>query len=237
LDQSELHEGVIWNMNYFNDMQQEIRVGLEGKLEGFKIRMSSLNIAVGLPVAIFNGIGPHPLSATPAWTGTAYVTQKSTWEWVFVDCSAANLPYSVFDTFTIRIGDGVNYSPGVSLTGNSGWPNPFYDPPFFESQVARNTDRLTFETYMLPLSLTLTATGSCGGVMTLDVEHGTGSYWIVYGDAGSSTVRGVDLMIANPAIAATMGPSLTTIVPASVCGKTVQVVDRTDYAVSNPVVL
>ncbi|MCP4094313.1 MAG: hypothetical protein GY747_12785 [Planctomycetes bacterium] len=237
LDQSELHTNVAWNMGYFNDMQQDIQVGVAGALEGFKIRMASQNVANGLPVAIFDGPGPHPVGTTPDWQGTAYVTSTLGWEWVWVDCSSANLVFDVYDIFTIRVGDGVNYTSSVDLTGNQGWPNTYYLPPFYEHQNLETLTRLTFETYMVPPTLTLAISGTCGGMMTLTATHGSGSYWVVYGDAGNTTVRGVDLLIANPQIATTMANTFTAYVPASVCGKTVQIVDQLDHSVSNPVIL
>jgi|FLOH01.1.fsa_nt_gi hypothetical protein len=237
VDQSELHDNVGWNMGFFTDMQQNIEVGLDGQLEGIKIRMASQNTAVGLPVAIFDGPGPHPAHATPAWSGMAYATQTFGWEWVWVDCSAANLGYHVWDVFTIRIGDGVNVAPGVSLTGNQGWPVYFYQPDFWEEQVLQSLTRLTFETYVLPFTLHLEATGSCGGVMTLDATHGSGNYWIVYGAAGISHPHGIDLQIANPQIATTMGNTFSAFVPAGACGFTLQLVDQLTHQASNPIVL
>jgi hypothetical protein len=237
LDQSETHTNVGWNMGFFDDMQQDIQVGIAGALEGFKIRMASQNVANGLPVAVFVGQGPFPVGTTPDWEGTAYVTSTLGWEWVWVDCSSANLVFDVLDFYTIRVGDGVTPTPGIDLTGNQGWPNTYYLPPFYEQQVLEQLTRLTFETYVVPPAISLAISGTCGGMMTLTATHGSGSYWVVYGDAGSSTVRGVDLLIANPQIATTMGSTFTAFVPASVCGKTVQIVDQLDLSVSNAVTL
>lgn len=236
LDQAERHDNVAYNMGFFNDLQQDIQVGVDGKLEGFKIRMATQNIANGLPVAIGLGIGPH-LIASAVWTGTAFATRSSASEWVFVDCSAANLVFSAGDFYTIMIGDQVNFSPNVDLTANSGWPVAFYPWGYYEDQSLRTYDRLTFETYVLIDPPVLAASGVCGSSMTFDVTNGTGNYWLVYGNAGSSTVFGIDLAMTNPALATTMGASLTVNVPAGACGKTLQAVDMANRIASNPVVL
>ncbi|MHC4839243.1 MAG: hypothetical protein ACYTF3_13865, partial [Planctomycetota bacterium] len=103
LDQSVTQDNVFWNMGFFNDMQQDVRCGLDGTLEGFSIRMGTQNVAVGLPVAIFLGPGPHIPSDTPVWTGTAFASQTSVPEWVFVDCSSAGIILTANDVFTIRV--------------------------------------------------------------------------------------------------------------------------------------
>lgn len=236
LDQSELHDNVGYNMDFFNDLQQDIQVGVDGTLEGFKIRMATQNIANGLPVAIGLGMGPHAWG-TAAWTGTAYATQVGNWEWVFVDCSAANLTFNIGDFYTIMIGDQTTYTSGVDLTLNQGWPVAFYPWGWYEDQFLHGTTRQTFETYMLVDPPVLTKSGICGGNMTFDVTNGTGNYWLVYGNAGSSTVFGIDLDISNPALATTMGASLTVVVPGAVCGLTLQAVDMVSRTASNPIVL
>ena len=236
LDQSETHDNVMYNMEFFNDTQQDIQVGIDGTLEGFKIRMSTQDIANGLPVAIGLGTGPHTW-ASAAWTGTAHATQAGNWEWVFVDCSAANLVFNVGDFYTIMIGDQATFSPGVSLTLNQGWPVAFYPWGFYEDQFLQGLTRHTFETFMLIDPPVLAATGTCGASMTFDVSSGTGNYWLVYGSAGSSTVRGIDLAISNPALATTMGASLTVNVPAGACGLTLQAIDMVNMIASNPIVL
>jgi len=238
LDQSETHDNVTWNMNFFYDMQQDIRVGLDGTLEGFKIRMYTPNVLMGFPVAIFNGPGPHLNSETPAWSGTLFAPQANVFLWAFVDCSSAGINLSVNDVYTIRIGDGfATGATATDLTGNSGWPTAFYPEPFYETLQYQSLARLSFETYMLPTPPSLTVTGTCPGAITFDVANGTGNYWLVYGDAGSSVVRGITLAINNPALATTMTSSLTAVVPPAACGKTVQVVDMVNMVASNPVVL
>lgn len=236
VDQSELHDNVGWNMGFFNDMQQDIEVGIAGELQGFRLRMASQNVANGLPVQIFVGPGPHT-SLAPDWSGTAFVTSTFGWEWVYVDCSSAGLHFDVGDIFTIRAGDGVSFTSGVDLTGNSGWPNPFYDQPFYEDQLLRATDRLTFETFVDPDASDLLVTGTCGAQMTFNVTGGSGSYWLVTGNAGSSSPGGIDLAIANPTPRTPMGASIILNVPAAACGLTVQAVDVNYLVASNPVVL
>ncbi|MHC4823891.1 MAG: hypothetical protein ACYTEP_07735 [Planctomycetota bacterium] len=236
VDQSELHDNVSWNMDFFNDMQQDIRVGIAGELQGFRVRIASNNVANGLDFQIFLGPGPHN-APTSIWTGKAFVTTAGPWEWVYLDCSAAGLHFDVGDVFTIRAGNGLTFSSGVSLTGNSGWPNPFYTEPFYEDQLPRTTDRLTFETFVDPDPSDLLITGTCGGQMTFNVSNGSGNYWIVSGNAGSSSPGGIDLAIANPTLRGTMGPALIVNVPAGACGQTVQVVDMAYLVASNAVVL
>jgi len=237
LDQAETHDNVAWNMTFYFDMQQDIRVGVDGTLEGFMIRMASLNMLAGHPVSIFLGPGPHLSSETPAWSGTAFATQAGNWEWVFVDCSSAGINLNVNDVYTIRVGDGIAPTGATDLTGNSGWPTAFYPEPFYETLQYRTTDRLTFETYMLPPLPILSVTGTCGGSMTFDVANGSGSFYLVYGNAGSTVIHGITLDIANPTLATTMSSSLTAVIPVAGCGKTVQVVDTATFGVSNPVVL
>lgn len=236
VDVSVLQDNVGWNMAFFFDMQQDVRVETEGTLEGFSLRIATSAIGVGQPVSIFLGVGPHLPSAVPAWSGMVFASSVFNWEWVFADCSAAGLNFAVGDVFTIRVGDGVVAS-GGDLTGNSGFPNPFYIEPFYEDLGFRNTDRLTFETFVLPTPPTLSVTGTCPGSVTFDVTNGTGNYFLVYGAAGSSTVRGVTLAIANPALATTMGATLSAVVPPAACGKTVQAVDMVNLVASNAVVL
>jgi hypothetical protein len=238
LDQSVTQDNVFWNMGFFNDMQQDVRCGIDGTLQGFSIRMWTQNAAVGLPVAVFTGHpGPHLPSDTPAWSGTAFASQAGVREWVYVDCSSAGINLAANDVFTIRVGDAVNYTSGVDLTGNSGWPNAFYPEAFYEDLNFRTLDRLTFQTWMMPTPPLLTVTGACPGAVTFDVSNGTGNYYLIYGDAGSSTVRGVDLQIANPQLAATMAAQLNAVVPAAACGKTVQVVDMAYLVASTAIVL
>jgi len=237
LDQAETHDNVAWNMTFFYDMQQDIRVGVDGTLEGFKIRMATTNLLAGHSVSVFLGPGPHFSSETPAWTGTAFASSQGNWEWVFVDCSSAAINLNVNDVFTIRVGDGIAPSGATDLTGNSGFPNAFYPEPFYETLVSQNTARLTFETYMLPPLPILSVTGTCGGSVTFDVANGSGNFYLVYGNAGSSVVHGINLDIANPTLATTMSSSLTAVVPSAGCGKTVQVVDMATLDVSNSVVL
>jgi len=186
-------------------------------------------------VAIYNGLSPH--TGPPLWSGTAFASAQGVTEWVFVDCSSANLQYNVNDVFVIQVGDFLNFTPGVDLILNSGWPNPFYIEDFHEAGNPQNLTRLTFETYMLVDPPVLTVTGAAGGFVTFDVAGGNGNFWLVYGQAGSSTVRGVDLDMVNPALGATMGTSLNVNVPAGAAGLTVQAIDMQWMLASNPVVL
>lgn len=151
-----LKDNVGWNMGYFKDMQQDVKVGITGQMEGFLIRMGSDNAALGLPVAIFAGYGPHAPTATPLWSGTAYAPYASfSYHNVFVDVSPANLFFNQGDVFTIRVGDGVNVSPGRSLVGNEGFSTvfyPYYTEAFHEDQVAQNSIRLHFRTWVIGCS-------------------------------------------------------------------------------------
>lgn len=236
VDQSVLQDNVAWGTAFFPDMQQDVRVGIDGTLEGFKIRIAAHAIGVGQSVAIFVGPGPHLPSAVPAWTGTVFASSLFNWEWVFADCSSANLIFNAGDVFTIRVGDGFVGVPG-DLTGNSGWPTAFYAEPFYEDLGSRSLDRLTFETFMTITPPTLSVTGTCPGSVTFDVINGSGNYYLVYGNAGSSTVFGITLDIANPALATTMTSTLNAVVPSAACGKTVQAVDMSTFIPSNSVVL
>lgn len=235
VDVSVTADNVAYNMGFFDDMQQDIQCTTAGVLEGFKIRMATQDINVGLPVAVFLGSGPHV--GTPVWSGTAFATTQGNWEWVFVDCSAAQIQLDVNDIFVIRVGDAIAPTPGVDFTCNQGWPNPFYNFDFFEQTGVQSLTRMTFETYMLPDPLVLIVTGTCGGAMTFDVTTGSGNYWLVYGSAGSSSPFGIDLDIANPQLATTMGAHISVNVPAGACGLTVQAIDMANFVASNPVVL
>lgn len=236
LDQSETHDNVIWGMQFFNNMQQDILVGIDGTLAGFEIQMLTTDVNEGLPVAIWSGTGPH--LTPPLWTGTVYASQPFVREWVYADCSSAGLQFVAGEIFTIRVGDGLTFSSvPIDLVGNSGWPNPYYAGFFWIDFGYRNTDRLTFKTYMEVDPSVLTVSGTCGASMTFDVANGTGTYWLVYGNAGSSSPFGIDLDIDNPTLATTMGTTLTVNVPAAACGKTVQAVDTTYRIASNPIVL
>lgn len=235
LDQAVEQDNVFYNMAFFNDFQQNVEVGISGDLQGIEIQMSTTDISVGMAVSVFLGPGPH--ASTPAWTGTAYNTSVGVTEWVYVDCSSAGLNFNAGDIFTIRIGDTSILTPEISLVGNSGWPNPNYPHDFWEALSLRTLDRMTFRTYVEPPAPVLSATGVCGGSMTFDVTSGTGNYWLVYGNAGSSVVFGVDLAIDNPQLATTMGAQLIANVPAGACGKTVQAVDMQYMIASNPIVL
>ncbi|MHC4380457.1 MAG: hypothetical protein ACYSU1_05140, partial [Planctomycetota bacterium] len=72
LDQSETHDNVIWGMQYFNNMQQDIRVGIDGELAGFEIQMLTTDVNVGLPFAIWDGPGSH--LTPPLMTGMVYAS-------------------------------------------------------------------------------------------------------------------------------------------------------------------
>ncbi|MBT4466201.1 MAG: hypothetical protein HOD03_05910 [Planctomycetes bacterium] len=236
LDQSETHDNVVWGMQYYSDMQQDVKVGVDGTLAGFEIQILTTDVTVGLPVAIWDSAGPHVTS--PLWSGIVYASQAGAREWVYADCSAAAIQLIGGDVITIRVGDGLTFtSVPFDLVGNSGWPNAYYAEPFYIDLNYRNTDRLTFKTYMDVPTPALTATGTCGGSMTFNVANGTGNFWLIYGNAGQSTVFGIDLQIANPALATTMGSSLTVNVPAGACGKTLQAVDMVYLIPSNPIVL
>lgn len=174
LDQDNtVRDNVSWNMGYFADHQQEVPVTIGGQLTGFTIRLASQNLSQGLPVALFLGLGPHPVTATPLWTGTAHVTITNLLQTVFVDTSAANLIVQPNDVLVIRCGDGMTPTAGVDLVGNSGWPNPFYTPSFYESGVLRSLDRLYFQSFVLPCGTAAVATygrgcvGTAGRIPTL----------------------------------------------------------------------
>ena len=154
LDQDNtIPSNVAWNMGFFNDFQQQVQVGITGQLVGFKIRMASQNIANGLPVAVFRGSGPFAPTATPDWSGEAFVTRNSQWEEVILDVSAAELRFNSAESFVIRVGDAVNFTPGMDLTGNQGFPNPFYPGLFWENgQTPIGADRLYFQTFVVPCS-------------------------------------------------------------------------------------
>jgi len=236
VDQSVTQDNVGWNMAFYFDMQQDVRVGVDGTLEGFKLRIATVTLGAGQPVSIFVGPGPHLPSAVPAWSGMVFANSLFNWEWVFADCSSAGLNFNAGDVFTIRVGDGIAPS-GGDLTGNSGWPTAFYAEPFYEGLSYENLARLTFETFMLPTPPTLSVTGACPGSVTFDVINGSGNYYLVYGNAGSSTVFGITLAIANPALATTMTSTLNAVVPSAACGKTVQAVDMSTFVPSNAIVL
>lgn len=162
LDQANTaNNNVGWNMQFFSDMQQVVPVTTTGQLEGFMIRMSTSNPAVGLPVAIFNGFGPFVPSTPPLWSGTAFAPTAGPWVEVFVDLTLAGLYFNAGETITIRVGDGSAGVAGTSLTGNSGWPTAYYSSPFYEGGVAKSLDRLYFETWFL----------ACAGV---NQTYGTG---------------------------------------------------------------
>ncbi len=146
------NNNVAWNMGFFNDHQQDVAVGLTGQLVGFKIRMASRATSVGLPLAIFLGPGPHAPMDVPVWTGTAFVTITNAWEEVYVDVSIAGLFFNAGDLFVIRCGDAQTVQSGVDLTGNSGWPNAYYTPVFYETGNLRRLDRLYFQTFVLACS-------------------------------------------------------------------------------------
>lgn len=164
VDQSVLQDNVGWNMGFFFDMQQDVRVGIDGTLEGFKIRIATQTIGLGQPVAVFVGPGPHLPTDVPAWSGTVFANSIGNWEWVFADCSSAGLIFSVGDVFTIRVGDGFVAVPG-DLTGNSGWPTAFYAEPFYEDLNFQSLDPLSFETFVTITPPTLSAvvpSAACG---------------------------------------------------------------------------
>ncbi len=98
--------------------------------------------------------------------------------------------------------------------------------------------------------LTLSATGTCPGSMTLDVSGATafGQVAMLYGAAGSFTqtgspCTGTTVPISNPTLGAMLladgggNASLTFTAPAGACGLTVVAVDVSTCTVSNDIVL
>ena len=195
LDQDNtIRDNLSWNMGFFNDHQQDVNVGIAGQLTGFTLRMATQNVANGLPVAVFAGPGPHAPSATPLFSTTVFATIRNAWQEVLVDTSSAGLRFQVGDVFVIRCGDATTFSQGVDLTGNSGWPTPFYVPLFYEDGTLRTLDRLYFRSYMLPCTggqvarygrgcpgtssqtplLTLTGCPLAGASVSIDVTNALG---------------------------------------------------------------
>lgn len=143
------HDNVGWNMGVLDDLQQELAVGLSGQLVGFTLKLSSQNLSQGLPLALFRGTGPHAPNAVPLWTGIAYAPSAAFSREVYVDCSSAALLVTPSDVLTLRCGDAVAPTPGVSLTGNYGINAPFYTPFFYEQGRFEFLYRLWFRSHVL----------------------------------------------------------------------------------------
>lgn len=143
------NKNLTWNMAFFPDLQQEVRVGVAGQLEGFVIRMASQNVSVGLPVALFAGGGPHAPSTAPLWSGTAFAATPGSLQIVFVDVTSAPLFFNAGDLFTIRVGNGSTGVSGTDLSGNSGFPSPYYPENFYEAGASKVLDRLYFQSYVV----------------------------------------------------------------------------------------
>lgn len=143
------HDNVSWNMAVLDDLQQELAVGQTGQLVGFTLKLWTQSASVGLPLALFRGPGPHAATATPLWTGMAYAAPGAFAREVYVDCSSAALLVTPSDVLTLRCGDAVAPTPGVSLTGNYGLNSPFYTPFFYEQGRFEFLFRLWFRSHVL----------------------------------------------------------------------------------------
>ncbi len=141
-------DNVGWNMGFFYDFQQDVRVATAGQLEGFTIRMATQTAGVGLPVALFLGPGPHPPTETPVWSSTAHVYPGG-YKTAFIDVTTTALVFNAGDVFTIRVGDGLTPVMGTSLVGNEGLSSPFYPENFFDAGVSQSNQRLYFRTYVI----------------------------------------------------------------------------------------
>lgn len=142
------NNNLTWNMTFFQDLQQDVQVTIPGQLEGFQVRVWSNAVGNSLPVSVYLGPGPHVSPVLPAWTGAAVATATGFHE-VFCDTTSANLLFNAGDVFTIRVGDTTVTTSGIDLSGNAGWPNPYYVPSFYEDGNFKSLDRLYFRSYML----------------------------------------------------------------------------------------
>ncbi|MBK9384672.1 MAG: hypothetical protein IPN34_07620 [Planctomycetes bacterium] len=146
------HDNVSWNMAVLDDLQQEVAVGQTGQLVGFTLKLWSQSASVGLPLALFRGNGPHPATAVPLWTGMAFAAPSASATEVYVDCSSAALLVTPSDVLTLRCGDAIAPTPGISLTGNYGLNAPFYTPFFYEQGRFEFLFRIWFRSHVLACS-------------------------------------------------------------------------------------
>lgn len=150
--------GTVW--------QAQVRVGLPGQLEGFKLRLSgSAGAQVNVRVRLSGGWSTNGVVFSSLLTKSVSVDES-----VFVDLTSASIVQSVGDLFVIEL-EGNNTNCGMKGTYYAPPSAPAYpEPLFFSGSSGCYTDcgwRIAFETYVLvPPTFTTyctagTTTNSC----------------------------------------------------------------------------
>lgn len=198
--------------------QQQVRVGVAGKLEGFQLMIQ------GNAGAQFNArvrVGDGWNTNTPVFS-QLFTKPNNGNEIMFIDVSSANIMLNVNDTFVIETQGN---DTGAGLVGNYVPPpgNPLYGEFLFLNQPGCFADcgwRHGFNTYMIVGGgLTLSVGGGrCPGQMSFNITGATrnGRIAVIYGRCGGRTT--IPGSICNGTVLPVGGATLVQIVTADGSG-------------------
>ena len=185
--------GLVW--------QQQIRAGTDGLLEGLRVEVRS---SVPASVTVHVRTGAAWSTAPAAWSGTLQATGlgSSTWESVFLDCSAAGIILAAGDDYVLEL---VGAIPGMLLRGNycalPGIPQYPY-PTYLNQNPYSSCYRVGFDSYMLPATPGLAVSGACPGLAQLTMERMTPLGPVVL---ASSTALGASVVPVGSCAGAPIG--------------------------------
>lgn len=246
MDQSSPNEFVVFTNG--QTWQQEIKVGIAGQLEGFKLDFWAGTTAnTSVQIRLFSsGTACNPGSLV--WSDTYTVTQTGVVQSKFYDVTSLNLNYNVGDVFLLefipsgRNGEATFMGNNNKYAGGSMCGNGF---PYAPGDAA-------FTTYMDPgsgIQPVITITGSCPGNVTVNVTNATpnrqvallfglnmGGTVIPPSFACAGTQLGITSqvqLVNNRNADANGNVTFSGAAPASACGRYLQVLDVTTCNTSN----
>ena len=169
--------------------QQQIEVGVAGRLEGITFEVSSSVPGDVATVHLYTGTGPHQPGSTPVYTGQV-VAAGPTAAMDFVDMSAAGVNLAVGDMVVVEI---VADSQAMKISFNSAFFQAIYPQPAFAQQpgglfTSVAIERIAFDSYMLVGLPSLAVNGSCPGPATLVATNMTPGGAVAFaGSLGTGT--------------------------------------------------